>query len=276
MRFAYKLILMSFPWKSVSSFYFSRNVLSGYILYQTLLFLLVKYQAMKYCIFTCFTLFFFISCSGKKEAENTFRYNEALGIENLDPVMCSNYAASWPLTQVCEGLVEFNKEMELQPLLSLSYSISEDGLIYTFNLRKNIFFHSDDCFPEKKPRMVSAKDFKYCFERVCDPRTKTRGAWLFRDRIKGAVEYINSIKDKKFDVTEISGIQTPDDSTLIITLTKPFAPFLSILTMPYAFVYPKEALEYYKDRFGYHPVGTGPFEFVKWDFDKELVFEKNQ
>jgi oligopeptide transport system substrate-binding protein len=46
--------------------------------------------------------------------------------------------------------------------------------------------------------------------------------------------------------------------------------------MAYAFVYPHEAVEYYKENFGYHPVGTGPFKFVKWDFDKELVFEKNQ
>ena len=84
-------------------------------------------------------------------------------------------------------------------------------------------------------------------------------------------EKVSSIKTND----QISGIQCPDDTTLIIILEKPFAPFLSILTMPYAFVYPHEAVEYYKENFGYHPVGTGPFKFVKWDFDKELVFEKN-
>jgi peptide/nickel transport system substrate-binding protein len=110
---------------------------------------------------------------------------------------------------------------------------------------------------------------------VCDPRTKTRGSWVFRDRIDGALEYLNSIKENKFDVKEISGIQCPDDTTLVITLKQPFAPFLSILTMPYGFVYPREAVEYYKDNFGYNPVGTGPFRFVKWEVDKELVMEKN-
>jgi oligopeptide transport system substrate-binding protein len=174
-----------------------------------------------------------------------------------------------------EGLLEFNREMELVPLLAESYSISEDGLIYTFRIRKNVFFHNDECFPDKKDRELTSLDFKYCFERVCDPRTKTRGSWLFRDRIKGAAEFINSNKENKHDVNEISGIKCPDDSTLVFTLTKPFAPFLSILTMVYTFVYPKEAVEYYKENFGYHPVGTGPFKFVKWDFDKELVFEKN-
>jgi peptide/nickel transport system substrate-binding protein len=86
---------------------------------------------------------------------------------------------------------------------------------------------------------------------------------------------MKSVQDGKFDVNGISGIACPDDSTLVITLTKPFAPFLSILTMSYASVYPREAVEHYKENFGYHPVGTGPFRFVKWDFDRELVFERN-
>jgi oligopeptide transport system substrate-binding protein len=189
--------------------------------------------------------------------------------------MASNYQTIWPLQQCIEGLMEYSKDMQLQTNLASSFKISDDALTYTFILRKNIFFHDDDCFPNKKGREVTAKDFKYCFERICDPRTKSRGTWLFRDRIKGALEYINSIKDNTLKVKEISGVQSLDDTTLVITLTKPFAPFLSILTMPYSFVYPREAVEFYKENFGYHPVGTGPFKFVKWDFDRELVFEKN-
>lgn len=230
-------------------------------------------------IFPILLAFLFISCSQKQESINIFRYNEAQGIENLDPVMSSNYPAIWPIMQCMEGLVQFDKEMNLQALLAESRSISNDGLVYTFHLNKNIYFHDDECFPDKKGRKLTSFDFKYCFERVCDPRTKSRGSWLFRDRVKGAIEYINSIKENNSpqanNIKEISGIQCPDSFTIVITLTEPFAPFLSILTMPYAFVYPHEAVEYYKDNFGYHPVGTGPFKFVKWEFDKELLFEKN-
>jgi oligopeptide transport system substrate-binding protein len=216
-----------------------------------------------------------IACSKKQDLSNYFKYNETQGIENLDPVMCSNYASIWPVQQTCEGLMEFTQDMKLVTNLASSYKISEDGLVYSFILHKNVFFHDDDCFADKHGSMLIANDFKYCFERLCDPRTKTRGAWLFRDRVEGAADYINSIKENNLNVNEITGIQAPNDSTLIIKLTKPFAPFLSILTMAYCFVYPKQAVEYYKENFGYHTVGTGPFKFAKWEFDKELELARN-
>jgi oligopeptide transport system substrate-binding protein len=229
----------------------------------------------KFLLLLLVPLFLVSSCTRKETDTNIFRYNEAQGIENIDPAMCSNYPAIWPVMQCMEGLVEFDKDMNLHPLLADSYTISDDGLVYTFHIANNIYFHDDECFPNKKGRKLDAYDFKYCFERLCDPRTKTRGLWLFRDRVKGAAEYISSIQNNKFNVNGISGVQCPDSSTLVITLTKPFAPFISILTMAYTYVYPHEAVDYYKENFGYHPVGTGPFKFVKWEFDKELVFEKN-
>ena len=51
---------------------------------------------------------------------------------------------------------------------------------------------------------------------------------------------------------------------------------LSILTMSYGYVYPKEAVEFYGEKFGQNPVGTGAFKFVKWDIDKELIYSKNE
>ncbi len=230
---------------------------------------------MKY-ILLLITSIFIISCSKQQTSDKIFKYNEAAGIENLDPVMQSNYAAGWPMQQMLEGLVAYTQDMTLVDLIAVNHSISTDGLVYTFNIDRDVYFHDDACFPGGKGRKVIASDFKYCFERLCDSRTKTRGSWLFRDKVNGATEYINSIKDNKFDVKEITGIQAPNDSTLVITLIKPFAPFLSILTMQYASVYPKEAVEHYKDNFGYNPVGTGPFKFKRWEVDRELEMIKNE
>jgi peptide/nickel transport system substrate-binding protein len=220
-----------------------------------------------------------ISCS-KKEIlkDNTFNINLNQGIETLEPVMSNSVQSIWGLSIVMEGLVQFDKESNLKPCIAKSWTISDDALIYTFNLRSDVSFQDNECFGSSggKGRKVTASDFKYCLERVNNPETKTRGLWVFRDKIKGAKEFIDwKSSISSMEVKEITGIKAVNDSTLIIELTKPFAPFLSILTMSYAFVYPKEAVDFYGERFGQNPVGTGPFSFVKWDIDKELIFKKN-
>jgi len=213
-----------------------------------------------------------VGCTKKDFTDKIFRYNEPNGIESLDPITANNYPALHVLINTCEGLVEYDKEAKLQPLIAKSYEVSEDGKTYTFHLRGDVFFHDDKCFPGGKGRKVTASDFKYCYERVCDSRIKTRGLWVYRDKVIGADEFAAS-PDK---VKEIKGFIAQDDSTFVIMLVSPFAPFLSILTMPYGYVYPKEAVEMYKDDFGFRIVGTGPFKFVKWEVDKELACTKNE
>ena len=213
-----------------------------------------------------------IACNSENQRNNFFKYNEPNGIESLDPITANNYPALHVLINTCEGLIWYNKEAQIEPLIAKSYTISRDGTIYTFFLRDNILFHDDPCFPEGKGRKVTASDFKYCYERVCDPRAKTRGLWVYRDKVSGAEEFASSPEKVKV----ISGFIALNDTTFQIKLIQPFAPFLSILTMPYGYVYPKEAVEYYKENFGFHIVGSGPFKFVKWDIDKELICEKNK
>ncbi len=214
---------------------------------------------------------YFTGCSKKETSDKIFRYNEPNGIESLDPITANNYPAIHVLINTCEGLVWYDKEAKLQPLLARSYEISSDGKMYTFHLRNDVYFQDDDCFPDKKGRKVAASDFKYCYERVCNPKVKTRGLWVYRDKVVGADDYSKNPEDVK----EIKGFEALNDSTFRIDLVEPFAPFLSILTMPYGYVYPKEAVDFYKENFGFHIVSTGPFKFVKWDIDKELVCVKN-
>jgi len=218
-----------------------------------------------------------LSCK-KAEINNShlFRLNFPLGLETLEPVMSNSPQTIWVLMNVMEGLVAYNKNNEIIPQIAKNWTISDDGLKYTFTINTNVKFHNNPCFPNGIARNVLAKDFKYCLERVNDPTTKTRGLWVFRDKIKGANEYYE-YKAKKSDkaVNEISGIIAPNDSTLVIELTDAFAPFLSLLTMTYGFVYPKEAVDYYGTGFSSHPVGTGPFMLKEWMLDKHLSLVKN-
>jgi len=218
-----------------------------------------------------------VSCK-KAEINNPklFRLNFPLGLETLEPVMSNSPQTIWVLMNVMEGLVSYNKSNEIVPQIAKNWIISDDGLKYTFTINTKVKFHNDPCFPNSSGRNVSANDFKYCLERVNDPTTKTRGLWVFRDKIKGANEFYE-YKAKKSDkaVNGISGIMVPNDSTLVIELTDAFAPFLSLLTMTYGFVYPKEAVDFYGSSFSSHPVGTGPFMFKEWMHDKHLSLVRN-
>ncbi len=83
---------------------------------------------------------FFCSCSKKVSSDKIFRFNEPNSIESLDPILANNYPAINVLINVCEGLVEYNKDAKLQPLLAKSYEITDSGKTYTFHLRNDVFF----------------------------------------------------------------------------------------------------------------------------------------
>jgi len=221
--------------------------------------------------------FQFTSCrKAEINSPTLFRLNFPLGLETLEPVMSNSPQTIWVLMNVMEGLVSYNQQNQIVPQIAKEWKVSDDGLLYTFVLNTDVRFHNDPCFPDSKGRKVTSMDFKYCLERVNDPATKTRGLWVFRDKIKGAKEYYEyKAKKSNVDMDEISGIKAPNDSTLTIELIDPFAPFLSLLTMSYALVYPKEAVEFYEDNFSVHPVGTGPFMFKEWQLDKQLTLTKN-
>ena len=214
----------------------------------------------------------FFSCGKKTESDKKiFNLNISQGIETLEPVMSNSSFSIWGVQQIMEGLVEFDNNKNIVPCIAKSWKISEDGITYTFNLRSDVMFHDDLCFKATngKGRNVIASDFKYCLERVNNPKSKTRGMWVYRDKIKGAKDYSEG------KANDIAGLKAINDTTLTIELNNAFSPFLSLLTMTYGFVYPKEAVEHYGETFGNHPVGTGPFKFNHWSIDKELVLDKN-
>jgi peptide/nickel transport system substrate-binding protein len=240
------------------------------------------------------------ACGGPAQSaadeRRVFRYNQPEALTSLDPAFTRNQANIWAVSQLYNGLMELDSTLQPAPALARRYSISPDGLTYTFWLRKGVYFHKDtevfkpsaaeiramqeedakehgrpvdysmgpEAYP-KPTRQVVAADFVYSFKRLLDAKTASPGGWIFRGKV---------LEDKQGNISDTCFVAA-NDSTLRIHLKEPFIPFLSILTMPYAFVVPHEAVEKYGKDFREHPVGTGPFRFKLWDTGNVLLLHKN-
>ena len=199
------------------------------------------------------------------DERRVFRYNQPEALSSLDPAFARNQANSWAVSQLFNGLMELDSTLLPVPALARRYSISPDGRLYTFVLRPGVRFHDSNVFAGGKGRAVIAADFVYSFRRILDAATASSGGWIFRGKVLEKPD--GSISDTAFVAA--------NDSTLRIHLKEPFIPFLGILTMPYAYVVPHEAVEKYGKDFREHPVGTGPFRFKLWDEGNVLLYERN-
>ena len=208
------------------------------------------------------SLCLFASCGKKDNTEanlKIFKYNEAAGILTLDPVYAKDQPHIWACNQLYNSLVAFDDEMNVVPAIAKSWDISDDGKIYTFLLRNDVFFHNDSCFGGKSRRVV-AQDFEYSFNRLIDRKLSSPGTWIFASVAHDENGY---------------AFKALNDSVFQIKLSKAFPAFLGILSMTYASVVPHEAVDYYGENFGRHPVGTGPFKFQYWKEGVRLVMRKN-
>ena len=208
----------------------------------------------------------------------TLKLNEVEYFKTLYPLNITEVTGHRTITQIYEGLVGFvQKDLSIEPVLAESWEISEDGKTYTFNIRKGVKFHDDDCFPNGKGREVTAHDFKYCFDRVCYYNPSDNQGYKFAiDVIKGGQEYFDATKAGNVDPNGVSGVTVVDDYTLQIELIKPFSAFLSRLALPWSNVYPKEAVDKYGSEMRTHTVGTGPFTIKALKEDQVIFLEKNK
>ncbi|MBC5774854.1 ABC transporter substrate-binding protein [Pontibacter sp. KCTC 32443] len=208
------------------------------------------------------------SCTeaGKNGTNKTvFRYNQPEALSSLDPAFARNQANIWATTQLYNGLVELDQELKIGPGIAKSWEVSEDGRTYTFILRDDVYFHDHEVFKGGKGRKVKAQDVAYSFKRIIDPATASTGAWIFNDKV---------LSDKNGVISDTAFLAV-NDSTFKIYLNEPFIAFLEILTMPYAFIVPQEAVEKYGKDFRANPVGTGPFVFKQWDEGNAIIMHRN-
>jgi peptide/nickel transport system substrate-binding protein len=172
----------------------------------------------------------------------------------LDSQQISDYNSHRAAYGIYDHLLRFKDEgTEVEPGLAESWEISDDGLVYTLNLRQGVKFHDGTDF--------NAEAVKFNLERQIDPNHPYHDTGEFP-----YAEFTWGMVDK---------VEVVDDYTVDITLKEPFAPFLNHLAMHPAAMASPAAIEQFGRDFSSNPVGTGPFKFVSWTPGVEVVLEKN-
>jgi peptide/nickel transport system substrate-binding protein/oligopeptide transport system substrate-binding protein len=188
-----------------------------------------------------------VLASGCARRENHSTMLE-LALENspnrLDPAFVVDATEGEICSLLYDGLVGFAPDGSLVGALARTWTISDDGRRYEFHLDTHATFSNG------KP--VRAADIVASFRRVLDPATASPRAWVLA-RIHGAAEF-QAGKD-----AGIAGLTTPDDSTLVLSLDEPFAPFLSLLALPAARV-----IDTTTAKSGDAPVGSGAWQLAEW------------
>ena len=168
--------------------------------------------------------------------------------ETLNPYITQLVTSFNVSSAMQESLLQYDSEQKLQPALAESYQVSDDGLNYTFKLRKGVKWHDGTTF--------SAKDVVATWKIIMDPKF-------------GAFSQLGWEK--------ITAIDTPDDNTVVMKTSEAYAPFLSDVGR--AAISPESSIakgaDDFKQKFGRAPVGTGPFKFAQWQSGQFIEMDKN-
>lgn len=211
------------------------------------------------------SLSLFAGC-GKKEAkgEQAIKFNINSEPKSIDPALNNGVNGGTILVNAFEGLTSLDEKNQAVPGVAEKWEASEDGLKYTFHLRK------DAKWSDGKP--VKAQDFEYAWKRALKPETAAEYAYQMYYLKNG--ENYNKGKAKIDEV----GVKATDDYTLEVTLENPTAYFLALLAFPTYAPVREDVVS--KDPQGWARksetyISNGPFKMKEWKPKDTITFVKN-
>jgi len=192
-------------------------------------------------------------------------YNLGSEPTSLDPAHGTRLVDLRAIGQCLEGLVRLDGDGQIAPAAAESWEVSPDGRTYRFHLRECRWSNGDP---------VRASDFAFAWRRMLDPETRAYWADLFFV-IEGAQAYYRASPQERTRVR--LGIETPDERTLVVRLTRPIPYFLSRIALEAYYPVHQKTVERLGDGAFRAPdyVCNGPFRLVEHQPRRRIVFEPN-
>lgn len=173
--------------------------------------------------------------------------------KSLDPATVTAVNDFRILVNIYDGLTRYKDgTLEVEPSLAESWTISDDGTVYTFKLRSGVKFQDGTDF--------NAEAVKFNFDRMLKDDHPFHDTGPF---------------PLSFFFSAVQDVKVVDASTVEFTLNAPYAPFLSNLAYPTGLIVSPTAVEKSGKDFGRNPVGTGAFKFEEWEANAKVVISRN-
>ena len=225
----------------------------------------LRYRCIKKTVSAVLAAVLLVCGSGCREKDGSgaiFKYDIAANPVTLDPQTANDSSAYEIIANLFEGLLKVDNDGNIQPAVAESYKVSDDGLVYTFKLREDVYWYDGDEFETS----CTAHDFVFAFQRLFRPATKSKTAGGFFC-IKNAQAINNGSIG---DLSEL-GVKAISDYELVITLEYPNPSFPVLLTTAPAMPCNEE---YYKSTDGKYGLyadavaSNGAFYVYSWNYDK--------
>ena len=200
---------------------------------------------------------------------HSFAYSLVGNPDTLDPQLATNASAKTVLTNLFEGLLTLDADGNVQCGVAESYTVSDDGLTYTFHLRPDSYWYQavgpdKAAFGAEAAVAVTADDFVFAFQRLFNP--------VYNSPLREAFYCIKGSKNAAMGLTnsDYIGVEAKDRDTLVFTLEYPNSGFLMLLTSTAALPCNQKYFESTKGRYGLDEqsiIGNGSFSMQTWLYD---------